>query len=116
MYQTRFGLKKVTIDNQGSESFRPDDIRKALIKYGGPLIFAGAFVRMFKKRFYKYGHVILVYGTTHGSVFYHDPGLGLNLCTASQELKWNEFKNAWNERGLDVYAVRYFPGTSLEIL
>ncbi len=61
-------------------------------------MFSGAFLRMFGKRFYKHGHVIVVYGVDYDRVWYHDPGAGIAACTASQHLDWHVFKNAWHPK------------------
>lgn len=99
-------LKEVTLRNQTATWFSTEDIMLGLQQHG-PLLFSGAFVRMFNIRSYEYGHVIVVYGVEYDVVWYHDPQHGLAAFEASNHLKWKTFSNYRNaaDRPLTVHAV-----------
>jgi ABC-type bacteriocin/lantibiotic exporter with double-glycine peptidase domain len=94
---TDFKFESVRCPNQTHASFGPMDVKVALNKHG-PLLFSGQFVRAFGIRSYSHLHAIVVYGVTADSVYYHDPAIGFKFCTASQNLKWETFKNGWKDK------------------
>src|SRR5262249_43557699 len=105
--QTELHVQEVTLSNQIADYFSTEDIMAGLRAHG-PLMFSGAFVRMFGIRSYTKGHVIVVYGVEFDRVWYHDPQQGMERFEASQVLDWDVFSNyrkAGADHELAVHAI-----------